>query len=233
MVSVDDVDRGDSTVTCPSCSDALIPKKGDLVSHHFSHKSKNGGGGGGGCAETALHRYCKEFLASRSRLGKCMEIPDPPTAGYERIWSIAGLNEHNRRSIKMQILSSKTELRFPEQNRFADIGMKAGLYLSGSESRGIPSRIVGAAFPIAVEICVTNPKGPDYIRDLASDGLAGLEIVINGQMVNERMERYPARTWESVVNTLLMPSFRNKRWLRLPDLLTEPEDDLDLFTRWR
>ena len=205
MVTVDDVAKGDRDISCPECSDTLIPKKGNMRVHHFSHSAM----GGAGCGEGALHRYCKEFLSSPKRLGKQIVLPGTKCRHHggkakvcSEIWP------------RMKILASMAEHPFPTRQRRADVAMKGQILLY--------SRPVGIEFPIAIEICVTNPKDADYISDLEHDNLAGLEIEITLDLLRERKGR---RTWEEVIHSLLMSSTVNKRFLSYPACSREIEGE--------
>lgn len=65
LVHVDDVERGKACkCQCPACGADLIAKKGSKNAHHFAHVSADCGAG----AQTALHMFAKDVIASAGEL---------------------------------------------------------------------------------------------------------------------------------------------------------------------
>ena len=61
---------------CPNCGEVVIPKRGAILSHHFSHKPSSNCGAST-ASETALHMYAKKIIANM----KSVVLPDLRVSG--------------------------------------------------------------------------------------------------------------------------------------------------------
>lgn len=65
ITHISDVERGTQYCICIECGERLIPKQGEILTHHFAHHTESScsaGSNGGGCRETIYHLLLKEAI---------------------------------------------------------------------------------------------------------------------------------------------------------------------------
>lgn len=196
-VTVFDVERGGACgCICLVCGDDLIVKQGDVNVWHFAHSS----GGGDSCNESVMHKVAKRVLIE-SR-GKALYVPDAPS-GHR--WVVEDV---------------RLEQWYEKAKRKPDALMRMSIRDGGKRGTEIVREV------IAVEICVSNPKDDDYIRDMRVAGTSALEIDINAEMIqlwlnkrsnphlSGRRQSSGATAWHQAVTKCVMGPWRDNRcWL--------------------
>ena len=151
LVSPEEVERGDRSLTCSGCTDRMLVRKGQIKAHHFAHYPDFKGT----CnAETALHRAAKQAIydgfndakaSGRKYLLACICLGCSHLYNYD-------LTDHADRVVVEQSLE-------------------------GSNIRPDITFLTGDGKPlITVEVVVSHPPSPETVEEYVRLEIPAFEV---------------------------------------------------------
>lgn len=225
ITHISDVERGNEHCVCIECGERLIPKRGEILTHHFAHNpetSCSAGSNGGGGSETIFHLLLKEAI--------CHSNTIPFVTGDLLDDTAALLGMQNA------IRDSHLEITETAMEKMLLIGNEKDTHPNKKYQPDVKCKLAGKE--LAIEITYSHKTSENKKQNLLNADIDTIEITLDKYRlpnIEKLIELRSNELWDAIIE-----AFRScihyelpKRWLNAQTALikanqhTELKEELD------